>query len=218
MNLSRLMVLGLLASQGARHGHQIRREAEQTNVSNWGGVSVGALYREIGRMAEEGLVEPVRTEQVGLRPTRTVYRITDAGLRNLGLLREEAIRELQFGPDAFGVALLFGRTWAKAELLRLLAERRSKLAGALAGIRAEGSRLRLEGKIGPLDSLMFRRREMQIEAELRWYEESERAIDDLPTPETPSSARDTAGDGSEAEASPKKEPRARRKPKPGRKS
>ena len=31
------MVLGLLASHGPHHGHQVRRDAEQTNVGNWGG-------------------------------------------------------------------------------------------------------------------------------------------------------------------------------------
>src|SRR4051794_12299295 len=116
MNLSRLMVLGLLASHGPRHGHQVRRDAERTNVGNWGGVSVGALYREIRQMEREGLLEPVRTEQVGRRPARTVYRITDAGGRELHALRGQAIRDLRFCPDAFGVALVFGRTWDRSEL------------------------------------------------------------------------------------------------------
>src|SRR5690348_7698426 len=130
MNLSKLMVLGLLASSGPMHGHRIRLSAERTDVGDWGGVNVGALYREIRRMEAEGLVEPVRTEQVGRRPTRTVYQITDAGLKELGDLRARAIRELRFGPDAFGVALLFGRTWGRAELAGLLQERRRALAEA----------------------------------------------------------------------------------------
>ena len=82
MNLTRLMVLGVLAQHGPRHGHEIRRTAEITNVGEWGGVSVGALYRELRLMEAEGLVEPVRTEQVGRRPARTVYSITGAWLDN----------------------------------------------------------------------------------------------------------------------------------------
>src|ERR1700729_3535826 len=104
MNLSRLMVLGLLA-HGPRHGHQIRRDAEQTNVGNWGGVSVGALYRELRLMEGEDLVEPLRTEQVGRRPARTVYEITGEGRIELQSLREQAIKPTGFGPDALGVAL-----------------------------------------------------------------------------------------------------------------
>ncbi len=59
------MVLATLARHGPRHGHEIRRLAEVTNVGEWGGVSVGALYRELRTMEGEGLVDPVRTEQVG---------------------------------------------------------------------------------------------------------------------------------------------------------
>lgn len=176
------MVLGLLASHGPCHGHQVRRDAERTNVGNWGGVSVGALYREIRLMEQEGLVEPVRTEQMGRRPARTVYRITDAGARELSVLRGQAIRELRFGPDAFGVALVFGRTWGRSELTGLLRERRQAIATALAGVEAMGVHLQARGEIGPLDVAMFRRRSMQLEAELRWHDEFDRVLAALPEP------------------------------------
>jgi len=48
-------MLGTLARHGQQHGHQIRRIAEITNVGEWGGVSVGALYRELRSMEGEGL-------------------------------------------------------------------------------------------------------------------------------------------------------------------
>jgi DNA-binding PadR family transcriptional regulator len=182
MNLSRLMVLGLLASHGPRHGHQIRLDAERTSVGSWGGVSVGALYREIREMEREGLVEAVRTEQVGRRPARTVYRITEPGGRELSALRGQAIRELRFGPDAFGVALLFGRTWGRAELTELLKERRRTIAETMAGVEAEGAHHLATGAIGPLDAALFRRRVMQLEAELRWHDEFDRVLDALPGP------------------------------------
>jgi DNA-binding PadR family transcriptional regulator len=187
MNLSRLMVLGLLA-HGPRHGHQIRRDAEQTNVGNWGGVSVGALYRELREMEGEGLVEALRTEQVGRRPARTVYQISDEGRRELRILRERAIRELHFGPDAFGVALLFGRTWDRAELIGLLRARRQAIANALEGVKEECTRLEARGAIGPLDVAMFRRRAMQLEAELRWHDEFDPVLPTLPEPSSHASS------------------------------
>src|SRR5690349_24938706 len=107
MNLTRLMVLGTLARHGPRHGHEIRRIAEVTNVGEWGGVSVGALYRELRAMEAEGLVEAVRTEQVGRRPARTVYAITSEGTMELRMLAEQAIRSTQPPPDPLGVALSF---------------------------------------------------------------------------------------------------------------
>jgi DNA-binding PadR family transcriptional regulator len=193
MNLSKLMVLGLLASQGPRHGHQIRRDAERTNVGNWGGVSVGALYRELRRMEREGLVEAVRSEQVGRRPARTVYRITESGGRELRSLRGEAIRGLRFGPDAFGVALVFGRTWGRSELAGLLRDRRQAIVAALAGLEAEGAHLQVRGEIGPLDVAMFRRRAMQLEAELRWHDELDHVLTSLSEPEGSAAAEGVNG-------------------------
>jgi DNA-binding PadR family transcriptional regulator len=183
------MVLGLLASHGPRHGHQVRRDAEQTNVGNWGGVSVGALYRELRLMERDSLVEPVRTEQPGRRPARTIYRITNAGRRQLRTLRTRAIRELHYGPDAFGVALVFGRTWGRAELIGLLRARRQAIATALEGVKSECTHLEAQGAIGPLDVAMFRRRAMQLETELQWHDEFSRMLPTLPEP----SARGESG-------------------------
>src|SRR5438309_6396950 len=105
--MSRLMVLGLLRTTGPMHGHQIRRMAEMNSVEAWGGVSVGSLYRELHRMEEEGLVQPVRSEQVGRRPARTIYSITDEGGRELRILREQALTDSRKrSVDPVGVALL----------------------------------------------------------------------------------------------------------------
>ena len=182
MNLSRLMVLGLLASHGPRHGHQIRRDAEGTNVSTWGGVNVGALYRELRLMEDEGLVEPVRTEQVGRRPARTVYQITGEGQRELAILREQAIRNLHPAPDALSVALLFGRVWDRAELLELLQARRRDIASILAGITAKRDHLQAKGYLTALDVSVFRRAELRLEAELRWHDEIDTVLAERPDP------------------------------------
>src|SRR5579859_2865416 len=129
MNLTRLMVLATLARGGPRHGHEIRRIAEVTNVGEWGGVSVGALYRELRVMEGEGLVEAVRTEQVGRRPARTVYAITGEGQLELAMLREKAVREVHWGPDTVGVALSFaGASFDREELAESLRARRETMA------------------------------------------------------------------------------------------
>src|SRR6201996_2993392 len=124
------MALGILARSGPSHGHHIRRLAEVTNVGEWGGVSVGALYRELRAMEREGLVEATRTEKVGNRPERTVYAITDEGRLELTALREQAIKPpLAPGPDPLGVALLFAADGLeRGELRRTLRARREMLA------------------------------------------------------------------------------------------
>lgn len=175
------MVLSLLSRTGPQHGHQLRRDAEDTNVSNWGGVSIGALYRELRSMEDEGLLAVVATEQIGRRPARTVYEIAAPGLTELGRLRQQAICDLQVGPDAFGVALLFGRDADPRELAALLGKRRQMLSDTRDALAAECDRLLAAGHIGALDAAMFRRRQMQMEAELTWLDELDRALDELHT-------------------------------------
>jgi DNA-binding PadR family transcriptional regulator len=166
------MVLGTLASGGPQHGHQIRRTAEVTNVGEWGGVSVGALYRELRQMAVEGLVAEVRTEQVGRRPARTIYAIADSGRLELAMLREHAIKDRHAPPDPLSVALIFsGEGDDPASFADWMTARRDFLRLALRELAAERERLTSRGYINALQSLSMRRGELGIEAELIWHDE-----------------------------------------------
>jgi DNA-binding PadR family transcriptional regulator len=177
MNLTRLMALGTLARSGPSHGHHIRRVADVTNVGEWGGVSVGALYRELRAMEREGLVEATRTEKVGNRPERTVYAITPEGRLELTTLREQAIRPLGSGPDPLGVALLFAADGMdRAELRRTLRARREMLAIGVAEIAADRERLVAEGFLDVLAAAVMQRSVLGIEAEIRWHDELDAAL------------------------------------------
>lgn len=165
------MILGLLARNGPRHGHQIRYDADVTHVGRWGGVSVGALYRELRQMEAEALLEAVRTEQIGHRPVRTIYQITPAGLQYLRMLREEALTDLYVSPDAVGVALLFGGIDRTGDVVAFLRARKEAIERELTGVRAERERLEAAGMLELLDIAVFRRREFLRVAELQWLEE-----------------------------------------------
>jgi DNA-binding PadR family transcriptional regulator len=175
------MVLGTLARHGQQHGHQIRRIAEITNVGEWGGVSVGALYRELRGLEAEGLVFAVRTEQVGRRPARTVYEITREGRLELGMLRERAITVLHYGSDPLGVALAFAGTGGdREELAGWLQGRREMLAIAAGQIRADRERLTARGHVDPVEATVMRRGELLAEAEVRWHDEFAKVLAGLP--------------------------------------
>jgi DNA-binding PadR family transcriptional regulator len=177
MNLTRLMALGILARSGPSHGHHIRRVADVTNVGEWGGVSVGALYRELRAMEREGLIEAARTEKVGNRPERTVYAITAEGQLELTTLREQAIRPLGSGPDPLGVALLFAADGMDGEeLRRTLRARREILAIAVGQVAADREQLIAKGFIDVLAAAVMRRAIMAAEAEIRWHDELDAAL------------------------------------------
>ena len=42
MNLSRVVILGLLAERGPMHGHQLRRAVALTNAEDWAGITGSA--------------------------------------------------------------------------------------------------------------------------------------------------------------------------------
>ena len=172
------MALGTLARYGPQHGHQIRRIAEVTNVGEWGGVSVGALYRELRTMEREGLVERVRTEQVGRRPERTVYQITAEGHLELITLREQAIGPAGLsGPDPVGVALSFASFGVdRGELRATLQVRRNRLAISAEEIAASRERLVAKGYIGALQAGIMRRGQMHLEADVRWHDELDKVL------------------------------------------
>jgi DNA-binding PadR family transcriptional regulator len=143
MNLTRLVIMGLLAERGPRHGHQLRRDAELAEADRWAGIAVRSLHRELRGLESEGLIGAVRTERVGRRPERTVYGLTDEGRRELSVLRQQAVSQLDAGPDPLSVVLVFAGTDDPAELAALLA-RRQQPCGRAAEL-AVGGRGRGQG-------------------------------------------------------------------------
>ena len=167
------MILGLLAERGPMHGHQIRRTAELTNTEVWGGITGGALYAELRKLDGEGLIQTVREEQVGRRPARTVYQITEEGRLELILQRDAALDVVFGSADPLSVVLLFAAGTDPADLGERLAARRRRVVAQLEATAEERERLTRQGVLAPRDVAAFRRGELRLEAELRWHDEFE---------------------------------------------
>jgi DNA-binding PadR family transcriptional regulator len=176
MNMSRLMILGMLAERGPMHGHQIRRTAELTNAEVWGGITGGALYAELRKLDGEGLIEAIREERVGRRPARTVYQITQEGRLELVVQRDAALEVVFGSADPMSVVLLFAAGTDPSELSQRLAGRRRRIEGQLEAMIAERTRLTGQGVLSPLAVAAFRRGELRLEAELRWHDEFGRQL------------------------------------------
>lgn len=176
MNLSRLMILGLLGERGPMHGHQIRRAAELTNAEVWGGITGGAIYAELRKLNGDGLIEAIREEQVGRRPARTVYEISAEGRLELVVQRDAALEVVFGSADPLSVVLLFAAGADGSELGERLAGRRRRVSGQLAAMAEERERLTGQGVLPPLAVAAFRRGELRLEAELLWHAEFERQL------------------------------------------
>lgn len=170
------MILGLLDERGPMHGHQVRRTSELVNAETWGGITAGALYGELRRLVAEDLIHPLRTEQLGRRPARTVYEITDEGRLELSVQREAALSRTLDGADAVTVVLLFASGGRLGDLRRRLAERRDQVVSQLEALRTERRRLQEQGILGVLEVGAFRRGEYRLEGDLIWQAEFDRQL------------------------------------------
>ena len=178
MNLSRLMILGLLAERGPMYGHQIRRAGELANAEVWGGITGGALYSELRKLSAEALIRAVREEQVGRRPARTVYEIAEEGHLELAVQRDAALDVVFGSADPVSVVLLFAANGGLTDLRERLAARSRRVAVQLDTMASERERLTAQGLLSPLAIAAFRRGELRLEAELRWHEEFESKLAD----------------------------------------
>lgn len=168
MNPTRLFILGALSKHGPMYGHQLRRDARIDRAGMWSQVRPGSLYSALHRLAAEGLIEPLRTEQDGQLPARTVYGITAEGRRELQVLRAEALQELRLEPDPVDLALAMTGGLSE-EVLRGYVDDRIRALSAQAG-QLEHRRERAWPDQTVADDLVVEHARLRIEAELSWHQ------------------------------------------------
>jgi DNA-binding PadR family transcriptional regulator len=170
MNSTRLFILGALARGGDMYGHQIRRAAQVDRTELWTDVKQGSLYGALHRMAAEGVIDVVRTEQEGNMPARTVYAITQAGREELVAIRDQALRQTGLRPDPVDLALQNTQDMSEDELRSVLENRRAAIAAELASWK------RLRETTAPhvtaIELMGFSHALLRLEAELAWHEQS----------------------------------------------
>ena len=168
MSSVRLYILGALAALGPMHGHQIRREAQTNRTELWTDIKVGSLYGALSRMADEGIIEEVRTERSGNMPARTIYAITDSGRRELGALRDEVLREVRLRPDPVDLALQYSTELRPDEVVAMFVNRRAALQAELDAWQL----LQAHAKpyLRGTEPLSFEHHTIRLRAELTWHD------------------------------------------------
>jgi len=168
VNPTRLFVLGALAKHGPMYGHQLRRDARLDRADMWSDVRPGSLYGALHRLAAEGLIEAVRTEQSGNLPARTVYAITDEGLRELRVLRAEALAEVGLRPDPVDLALAMSGDLDEDTLRGYVEDRIRALSAEAARFAHHRERVWPDQTVA--DDLVVEHARLRIEAELGWHQ------------------------------------------------
>ena len=167
------------------YGHQIRRDTRVDRTELWSEVKPGSLYSALHRLQAEGLIEPVRSEQQGNLPARTVYAITGEGRREVRALREEALREVTMRPDPVDLALAVSADLDDEALRGYFASRREVLSSRAAFF----ARVRAQAwpDQAPADDLIMEHAIARIETEVRWHDMVLDHISKLATDASPAS-------------------------------
>ncbi|ASW56703.1 transcriptional regulator [Plantactinospora sp. KBS50] len=131
-----MMILGLVSWMQPVHGYDVRRELLSWGADKWANVQPGSIYHALRKMTGEELLREVATEQVGSRPARTTYEITDKGRDAF----EGMLRDLWWGlhqqPDPFMSAFSFLSALPREEAVAALRNRARLIAANVASVQA----------------------------------------------------------------------------------
>ena len=153
-----IVLLSLLAER-PRHGYDLDRVIEQRGYRQWTSLAFSSVYYLLKRLSERGLLEP----DEGSQGRRTVFRVTEAGRRELRQAAGE--RVLAPAPPSAGVlpALNAYSRLDDPSLAALLARRAEALLGRLDELRALRAQVDEEHALAIFDYEILRQ-----EADLAW--------------------------------------------------
>ncbi len=188
MSSIRLFILAALADGGETHGHQLRQLAEKEHIDEWTDITVGALYGAIKRMAAEGLIEEVRTEQIGSYPERQIWGITRDGRVALHGLRLAAFREIVQRADPVDLAISRLDRNHLDDVPALLNSRTTNLRALLT--ETEAHHAVIDRYLTPLERVVMTHRTARLRAEIAWHDHlieqlPELLADEAPRKDTP---------------------------------
>jgi DNA-binding PadR family transcriptional regulator len=136
MSATRMMILGLVQWMQPVHGYDVRRELLSWSADKWANVQPGSIYHALRKLSDEGLLREVATEQVGARPARTTYEITDKGAAEFQSLLRVNWWNVSTPPDPFMAAFSFLPALPREEAAAALRNRAVQLRAAVEQLRA----------------------------------------------------------------------------------
>jgi len=130
------MILGLVHWMQPVHGYDVRRELLSWSADKWANVQPGSIYHALRKLAEEDLLREVATEQVGARPARTTYEITEKGKAEFQSLLRNNWWNLMPAPDPFMAAFAFLPALSREEAAAALRNRAIQLRAGVQQLEA----------------------------------------------------------------------------------
>lgn len=163
---TKLVILGLLQDKPL-HGYEIKHIIEE-HMGDWTSIAFGSIYFALGKLAEEGFIEKIATEQERNRPSRSIYQSTQTGRAEfLRLLRHtwQKIEHTYFDLD---LGLFFMDTLPLDEVIGYLRQRLAQIEEISNCLNTHQSEQLAQDGIPDLARAIFDHSRVHFEAELTW--------------------------------------------------
>jgi DNA-binding PadR family transcriptional regulator len=131
-----MMILGVVQWLQPVHGYDVRRELLSWSADKWANVQPGSIYHALRKLSEEGLLREVATEQVGARPARTSYEITEKGAVEFQSQLRQLWWNISSAPDPFMAAFAFLPALPRDEAAAALRNRAMQLEAGVKQLEA----------------------------------------------------------------------------------
>jgi DNA-binding PadR family transcriptional regulator len=171
----KLVILGLLRERPL-YGYEIKQIIEE-HMGDWTSIAFGSIYFALDKLAKEGFVEKVATEQEGNRPSRSVYQITDSGGSEFLHLLREVWQDVEREYFELDIGLFFMNALPLQEVKGYLEARRKRLIITLEHIRSHREEQLEDANVPRLAAAIFDHTIAHTQAELAWTEELVRKIE-----------------------------------------
>lgn len=171
MSATRLLILGVMLKKPPIHGYDVRRELEMWGAEQWANIAYGSIYSALNKMAAEGLIEVVGTEENSKHVARTEYAITERGKMEFERLLRDFWWNMKPIVDPFQVALTFMDSLPRDELIAALRHRARMLQSIVESVEFV-SKNKMSNPYTPRHiAENLRLAAAHVAAELRWIEE-----------------------------------------------
>jgi DNA-binding PadR family transcriptional regulator len=165
---TRLVILGFLRGRPL-YGYELKQLIEHV-MGDWTDIAFGSIYYALGKLADDGFVEKVGTEQEGGRPSRTVYQITDVGREEFVRLLREVWGNVERQTFDFDIGLSFMSALPVEEVNECLRKRVTHLEHILQYLEAHQAEELADTDHVPtrLATAVFDHHRRHLQTELDW--------------------------------------------------
>lgn len=169
----KFVLMGLLHAE-PRYGYELKAVFETFLGGTWP-LNIGQVYTTLGRLEDDGLVVSELVAQ-DAAPDRKVYALTPAGQKALGAWSGEPDRGPVRLRDELFLKVAVLSLSDPAAAAQLIAAQRSAHLETLAQL-AQRQR---DPDLHPATELLLEGAILRVEAELKWLEEAESRMKELP--------------------------------------